>query len=397
MEPTSEQLEIQALARDFADAELRPRSAEWDREGALDGEVFAKLADLGFMGMLVPEEHGGLGFDFSTYALVLEELARGDAAVALSVATHNGPVGTLLDRHGTEEQKARWLPVLAAGEVIGAFAATEAGAGSDVSALETVAVPDGDGWRLTGTKKWVTNGARGGLVVVLARTGAEDVSAFLVQPEAEGYRVGKRERTLGLRASETMSVELDGVLVGPEGLVGEPGEGFHYVLEALDVARMGTASQAVGIGRAAMEHAAEYAGSREQFGAPIASFGAIREKLAGMAQRLAAARALVLEAAVALDANRDGTAYTRTGLDGVTARAAIAKLTASEAATWVADEAIQVFGGYGYMRHYPVEKLLRDAKGTEIYEGTSEIMRYVIARELLREHGGSTGSLDATA
>lgn len=396
--PTAEQLEIQASAREFAEMELRPRAAEWDERRALDEEVFGKLAELGFLGMLVAEEHGGLGFDFATYLLVLEELARGDASVALTVAVHNGPVATLLARHASEAQKARWLPALASGESLGAFALSEPEAGSDAASVETSARPDDDGWRLTGEKRWVTNGARAGVVLVFARVGVGEggeggerpMAAFLVTPEAEGYAVGKREQTLGMRASETVSVKLDDVAVGVGDLVGDPGEGLHYALEALDVGRVGCAAQAVGIGRAAMEHAAAYALEREQFDRPIARFGAIQEKLARMAERLAAARALSSEAAAALQAASSDAGHPRTGLGGVTARAALAKVSASEAATWVADEAIQIFGGYGYMRHYPVERLLRDAKGTEIFEGTSEIMRHVIARELLRDAGDTS-------
>lgn len=392
---TAEQLEIQALAREFAASELRPRAAGWDERRDLDDDVFAQLAELGFLGMLVPEEHGGLDFDIETYLLVLEELASGDASVALTVAVHNGPVASLLRRHGSEEQKRRWLPALASGEALGAFALSEPDAGSDAAAVETRAHEAEDGWRLEGEKRWVTNGARAGLVVVFARTGkaAGDggVGAFLVTPEAEGYEVGRRERTLGLRASETVSVGLRGVAVGADRLVGDVGSGLHYALEALDLGRVGCAAQAVGIGRAALEHATAYALEREQFDTPIARFGAIQEKLARMAERLAAARALTAEAGAAVQAGRQGAGTSRSGLRGVTARAAIAKVAASEAATWVADEAIQVFGGYGYMRHYPVERLLRDAKGTEIFEGTSEIMRHVIARELLRDAGDRNG------
>ncbi len=392
--PTAEQLEIQALAREFAETELRPRAAGWDERRALDEDVFDKLAELGFLGMLVPEQHGGLGFDVPTYLLVLEELAAGDASVALSVAVHNGPVSSLIARHGSDAQRQRWLPALASGEALGAFALSESGAGCDAASVATRARGDGDGWRLSGAKRWITNGARAGVVVVFARVGDEDdgsddggIGAFLVTPPAEGYAVGKRERTLGLRASETVSVTLDDLVVHADGLVGDAGSGLHYALEALDVGRVGCAAQAVGIGRAAMEHAAAYALEREQFDRPIARFGAIQEKLARMAERLAAARALTREAGAALQAAQSGVGHPRTGLDGVTARAAMAKVSASEAATWVADEAIQIFGGYGYMRHYPVERLLRDAKGTEIFEGTSEIMRHVIAREVLRDAG----------
>jgi alkylation response protein AidB-like acyl-CoA dehydrogenase len=384
----SERLEIQAMAREFAETELRPRTADWDASRELDEDVFAKLAEQGFLGMLVPEEHNGLGFDYSTYVTVLEELAWGDGAVALSVSAHNGLVATLLARHGSHDQKRRWLPALASGEVLGAFALSETRAGSDLAAMATRARREGASWRLDGDKRWVTNGARAGLVVVFARTGERGVGAFLVTPEDEGFAVGAREQTLGLRASQTVSLELHGVLLDADRLVGDERAGLRYALEAVDVGRIGTAAQAVGIGRSAMEHAAAYALEREQFGQPIARFGAIQEKLAGMAERLAAGRALTLEAATALSVAGNGAA--RSGLEGATARAALAKLAASEAATWVTDEAVQVFGGYGYMRHYPVEKLLRDAKGTEIYEGTSEIMRYIIARELLRDMGDTS-------
>jgi alkylation response protein AidB-like acyl-CoA dehydrogenase len=386
---TDEQLELRALARDFAEGEVRPHSSAWDGARALDPQLFEKLAELGFLGMLVPEEFGGLDFDLGTYLLVLEELAWGDASVALSVAIHNGPVVGLIRAHGTDAQKAAWLPRLASGEAIGAFALSEPGAGSDAAAVETTAEAAGDGWLLRGTKRWVTNGARAGLVIVFARTGSDGLGAFLVSPESDGYRVGAAEATLGLRASETVTVELTDVRVGADALLGDAGEAFSYALEALDIGRMGIAAQAVGIGRAAMEHAARYALEREQFGRPIAAFGAIQAKLAEMARGIAAGRALAHAAAEALAAAREDGGHPRTGVDGVTARAAIAKLAASEAATWSADEAVQIFGGYGYMRHYPVEQLLRDAKGTEIYEGTSEIMRHVIAREVLRDTEGA--------
>jgi len=388
MRLTAEQSDLKDLARAFADTELRPHAPGWDEARALDDAVFTKLAESGFLGMLVPEEHGGLGFDVGTYLVVLEELAAGDASVALSVAIHNGPVVDLLLRQGTTEQKAAWLPRLASGEAIGAFALSEPGAGSDASALTTVATRDGDGWRLEGEKRWVTNGARAGLVIVFARTSDDGLGAFLVEPDAEGYGTGSAEKTLGMRASETVSVSLEGVRVGPDALLGEVDRGLHYALEALDLGRVGVAVQAVGVGRAAMEHATAYALEREQFGTPIARFGAIQAKLAEMAHRLSAGRALAHDAATALTDARNGAGHSRTGLDGVTSRAAMAKLAASEAASWAADEAIQIFGGYGYMRHYPVEKLLRDAKGAEIYEGTNEIMRRVIAGEMLRDAGG---------
>lgn len=382
---TDEQRELQALARDFATAELRPHTAEWDERRELDDDVFDKLAGSGFLGMLIPEEHGGLGFDLATFLVVLEELAWGDAAVALSVAIHNGPVAGVIARHGSEAQKEAWLPKLASGEALGAFALSEPDAGSDASSITTTAAPDGDGWVLEGEKRWVTNGARAGVVALFARTGEDAIGLFLVEPSTEGYVVGGRETTLGMRASETVSVRLDGVRVGADAQVGEAGAGLRYALEALDVGRIGVAAQATGVARAALEHATRYALERQQFGTPIARFGALQAKLADAAQRIAGGRALTHQAAAAWKASRDGAP--RTGLEGVTARAAMAKLAASEAASFTADEAIQIFGGYGYMRHYPVEKLLRDAKGAEIYEGTNEIMRRVIAGEILRDAG----------
>ncbi|MDZ7780266.1 MAG: acyl-CoA dehydrogenase family protein [Gemmatimonadota bacterium] len=385
--PTPEQLEIQTLAHEFAAGELRPYTYEWDASRSLGDDVFGKLAELGFLGMLVDEEHGGLDFDLVTYLLVLEELAWGDPAVALAVSIHSGPVSGLLRWYGSEEQKGRWLPELASGNTLGAFALSEAGAGSDPGALRTAATADGDGWRLDGEKKWVTNGVRAGLVLTFARTGEDEISTFLVPGEAGGLEPGTRETTMGFRASDTVTLCLEGVQLDAEGLLGERGAGLRYALAALDLGRIGVAVQASGVGRASMEHAARYALEREQFGREIARFGAIQAKLAEMATRVSAGRALAHEAAGVMEALQDTATGVRTGVDGVTARAAMAKLVASEAATWAADEAVQIYGGYGYMRHYPVEKLLRDAKGYEIFEGTNEILRQVIAREVLRAAG----------
>jgi alkylation response protein AidB-like acyl-CoA dehydrogenase len=379
---TPEQLEIQALAREFADGEIRPKSAAWDEARRLDDQVFAKLGELGFLGMLVSEDQGGLGFDLPTYLLVVEELARGDAAVGLSVAIHS-VVCSMVLRHGSSSQKARWLGRLASGEMLGAFALSEPSAGSDAAALETEAEETESGWHLTGTKRWVTNGARAGLVVVFGRTGGDAAGAFLVEPGAPGYRVGARERTLGLRASETVTVHLEGLEAGPYGALGDPGAGFGYAMEALDLGRVGVAAQALGVAQAAMEHAVRYALERRQFGRALAEFGATQAKVAEMHRRIAAARAMTHHAGGVVDDVLTGRG-SRRGTDGARAWAAAAKLTASETATWVTDEAVQIFGGYGYMREYPVEKLFRDAKGTEIYEGTSEIMRHIIAREIFR-------------
>ncbi len=375
---SDEQREIRALAREFAAGELRPHAPRWDAARRLDPEVFAKLGELGFMGMRIPEAYGGLELDLSTYLLVLEELAWGDASLALSVAIHSGPVTGSLLRYGTEAQKEAYLPRMAAGETVGAFALSEAEVGSDAGSLRAGYRREGEEWVLTGRKKWVTNGGLGGLVLLFAREeGGKAISAFLVDRDVEGYRVGKREVTLGLAASETVEVELAGVRLPSGALLGEAGKGFRYAMEALEVGRLGIAALSLGIARAAFEHARDYAREREQFGRPLSEFQATRFKLAEMGIRLSRARALMHAAAQGLGGATDPEAPS----PGVLA--AMAKLTASEDAVWTADEAVQIFGGYGYMRDYPVERLLRDAKGTEIFEGTSEVMRLVVAREML--------------
>lgn len=390
---TSEQLEIRALAREFSEGEIRPHAAHWDEERTLDPEIFEKLGELGFMGMRVPERYGGLDLDLGTYLLAMEELAWGDASVALAVAIHSGPVTTLLLRHGSEEQKATYLPALAAGSLLGAFALSELSSGSDVASIQTRAVAvAGGNWTLNGAKRWVTNGDRAGLVIVFASTDEEGVAetqgslgAFLVERGSDGYTVGGRETTMGLCASQTVSVGLNNVEVAAERVLGDPARGFRYALEALNVGRLGIAAQSVGIAQAAFEHATEYALGRHQFGQAIAEFGAIQFKLADMATRIAASRALIHAATALMET--EGSGATR-GTETIPAQAAMAKLTASESAMWVTDEAVQIFGGYGYMRDYPVERLMRDAKGTEIYEGTSEIMRLVVAREILKDARG---------
>ena len=382
---TPDQREIRELARDFAEGEIVPRAPAWDRNRAFDRDVLDKLAELGFLGMLVPPEYGGLGLDVPTYLVALEEIARGDASLALTVAIQNGPVPHILLTHGTEAQRSEWLPAFASGEKIAGFALSEAGAGSDPSGMTTTARRHGGGWTISCVKRWVTNGSRADVAVVFARTGTEGprfpTGAFLVDTSADGYRVGRRETTMGLRASETVSVELDQVQVDGDRLVGGESRGLSHALGALDLGRLGIGAQAVGIARAAMEYATAYARQRRQFGRPIAEFGAIRSKLAVMATEIAAARALVVEGALAWE-SRDALAD---GGPPVTARSAMAKLFASETAARVTEEAVRIFGGYGFMREFPVERLMRDAKGTEIYEGTSEILRLVIGRSMTAE------------
>jgi len=309
--------------------------------------------------------------------------AGAHASVALTVAIQNGPVPSLLLAHGNEAQKERWLPRLAAGELIGAFALSESEAGSDAASLAATATRDGDGWVLNGRKAWITNGARAGVVVLFARA-EEGVSCFLVEPGSPGYDVAERVTTMGHRASETVTVELSDLRVPAGALVGEPGRGLGYALESLVVGRAGIAAQALGIAQSALDHATRYALERRQFGTPLAEFGATQAKLGNIAARIVAVRAATHEVGRRLETRRQGGVDLGTGFDDLGARAAGAKLLASETAMYASDEAVQIFGGYGYMRHYPVERLMRDAKGTEIFEGTSEIMRVVIARALLQ-------------
>ncbi len=371
--------EIVALAREFAQREIAPHAAEWDRAKAFPRELLAQLGELGFLGMRVPEAYGGLGLDALTYLMVLEEIAAADASVSITVGVHNSLGCGMLVRHGSEAQKERWLPRLARGEVLAAFALSEPEAGSDAAGLTTQAERAGAEWVLNGAKAWVTSGDLAGLVVVLARTdspgerrGSRGISAFLVPGDAAGLEHGRPEDKMGLRASRTTGLVLRDVRVGADALLGEEGAGLRLALEALDYGRLGVAAQAIGIARAALEAAIRYAGERRQFERPIKDFQAIQFKLADMATRLAAARALLHQAAQEDVAGRQ-----------LAMRASMAKLFASETAMWVTTQAVQVFGGYGYMRDYPVERLFRDAKVTEIYEGTSEIQRIVIARGLL--------------
>lgn len=367
-----ERRQVVDLARQFAEAELRPNVEAWDAQRTLPPDVLDQLAELGFYGMLVPEEHGGMGFDLPTYIGVLEQLAWGEPSIALLLSIHSAFGVRLILGHGSDEQKQQWLPAMAAGEARACFALSEAGAGSDAGALTTSARRDGDGWILNGEKKWVTHGDAAGVALVAARTGesgARGVSLFIVSTDVDGYAVVHRETTLGLRPVSVATVRLNDVRVGADALLGQEGRGFGYAMEGLDTGRLGIAAQAVGISQAALEHARGYADERRQFGRAIREFEAVQFKLADMATRTAAARALLAHA-VATPAS---------------ARSSMAKLFASETAMWVATQAVQIFGGYGYMRDYPVEKLMRDAKATEIYEGTNEIQRVVIARGLYND------------
>ena len=382
---TEEQREILLLARKYARNELRPGAAERDaNEDSFDLAPVRQLGELGFLGMLIPEEYDGLGLDMLTYLYVLEEIAWGDASVAVSMSVHNSLPTQTLVRHGSSEQKEPWLRPMARGEILGAFSLTEADAGSDAAAITAQATAEGDGWRLNGSKMWVTNGASADVVLMMVRTddpedreGSRGIGAFLVPTKVDGYIPGKKEKKMGLRGSETVSVTLQDLYLGSEHLIGEPGLGFRYALEALEGGRLGIAAQAIGIAEAALDYARDYAEERVQFGSPISRFQGIQFKLADMATRVEAARGLLYRAALAYDADEPRKRKL----------SSMAKLNASETATWVTRQAVQIFGGYGYSREYPVERLFRDAKVTEIYEGTSEIHRIIIARELYLERG----------
>jgi alkylation response protein AidB-like acyl-CoA dehydrogenase len=376
-ELTSEQREIQALAREFARAEIESHAADWDREHRFPAELYPKLAELGLMGVCVPEEYGGAGADFVSYVLVLEELARGDAGVGVTVAVHTSAVTLPILRYGTDEQRARFVPPLARGELLGAFALTEPEAGSDAGSLRTSATPEDGGWHLSGTKRFISTARHAGTFLLFARTdasssAADGVSAFVL--DADHVRVTRDEEKLGLNSTTTSDIVVDSHVDGDR-LLGEEGKGFAIAMSTLDGGRIGIAAQAVGIAQAAYDASRAYARERHQFGKAIGEQQAIQHKLANMSMEIDAARLLVLRAAWL---KHQGRPHTEEG--------AKAKLFASEMARRQTAEAIQIFGGYGYTKEFPVERYYRDAKVTEIYEGTSEIQRLVIARSLLGLH-----------
>jgi alkylation response protein AidB-like acyl-CoA dehydrogenase len=360
-----EQREIRALAARFADEVVAPRAAGWDREHVFPREVFEQLGELGLMGVCVAPEHGGAGADFLSYVLVLEQLARADAGVAVTVAVHTSACTLPLIAHGSAEQVQRLVPPLAQGHELGAFALTEPGAGSDAAAITTRASGD----RISGAKQWVTNGSYAATLLVFARDGDGAISAYVVRSGAPGFAVAREESKLGLNSSSTADLAFDET---PAERLGEAGRGLSIALRTLDGGRIGIAAQAVGIAQAALELATGYAKQRNAFGAPIGRLQAIQHKLADMQTEIEAARALTYRAARLKQA---GLPHTVEG--------AQAKLFASAVARRQTGEAIQVLGGYGYTKEFPAERYYRDAKVTEIYEGTSEIQRLVIARGLL--------------
>jgi alkylation response protein AidB-like acyl-CoA dehydrogenase len=374
-ELTDDQREIRELARRFADEEVAPHAAQWDREHRFPKEVLAHLGELGLMGVCVPEEHAGAGADFLSYCLVLEELSRADAGLGVTVAVHTS-AGTLpILQHGTPAQVDRLVPPLAQGHELAAFALTESGSGSDAGAMRTRVDAEG---RITGTKQWITNGSHAHVFVVFARElEGERAGAFVVRRGAAGFRATREEEKLGLNSSSTADLSFEDT---PAERLGEPGGGMRVALRTLDAGRIGIAAQAVGIAQAALDVAAGYAKERNAFGRPIGAFQAIQQKLADMQTEVEAARALVWRAARLKEAGRPHT------VEG-----AQAKLFASRVARHWTGEAIQVLGGYGYTKEFPAERYYRDAKVTEIYEGTSEIQRLVIARALLGDAARDAG------
>lgn len=375
---TDEQRQLQEMVRDFAEREIRPHVMEWDEKQEMPLEILRRLGGLGVLGVVFPEDLGGAGMGYVEYAIVMEELARVDPSVALSVLAHLSLAAGHIYQHGGEEQKRRYLPKLASGEWIGCWSLTEPDAGSDAAGTKTTAVSDGASWVLNGSKTFTTNAHQADLCVVMAVTdpglGTHGISAFIVEKGTPGFSTGRKENKLGMRASDTGEVIFSGCRVPAENLIGRRGRGFVQAMKILDGGRVAIAGLGVGLARGAYEAALSYAKQRRQFGKRISEFQLIQHKLTDMATEIDASRLLTYRAAWMLDQGRR-----------VTKEAAMAKLFSSEAAVRVANEAVQIFGGYGFVKDYPVEKFYRDVKLLTIGEGTSEIQRMVIARQILKD------------
>ncbi len=364
------------MVRQFAEEQIAPLVPEMDRAGRMDPSLIETLFELGLMGVEIPEGHGGAGASFFTSVLVVEELSRVDPAVAVLVDVQNTLVDTCIMRYGSDDQKTRYLPRLAT-DTVGAYALSEAGSGSDAFALATRARRDGDDWVLDGTKLWITNGDEAGLFIVFANAdpdaGYKGITAFLVEREFDGFRVGKKEDKLGIRASSTVELSFDGCRVPGANVVGEVGQGYKIAIEQLNEGRIGIGAQMVGLAQGALDHTLRYVQEREQFGRPIGQFQGVQFQLAEMRTELEAARLMVYNAARLKEAGRP-----------FLAEAAMAKLYASEAAQRIASTCVDLYGGYGFTREYPVEKLYRDAKIGTIYEGTTNMQKQTIAKLMLR-------------
>lgn len=372
-----DQIQIRDAVRELCRREFAPEAERWDRSTVVPRAAVARLAEQGFLGMAIPEEAGGVGYDARTIVLVLEEVARVSAALAIMIAVHNSVGALPVWAYGNDEQRRRFLPRLVSEELC-AFSLSEPGAGSDAGAIQSTAVRKGSHYVLNGTKNWVTNGEQAGVVLVFARTdksaGSKGLSCFIVERGTPGLVVGKPEDKMGLRGSDTVALALQDLEVPVENRLGEEGEGFKIAMSMLDGGRIGVAAQALGVLNAAFDDAARYAQQRSAFGQPIAKIQSIQFKLAEMERRAQASRLLIQRAAWLKDMGRP---FAR--------EASMAKLYATEAATWVTHQAVQIHGGYGYVKEYPVERYYRDARVMEIYEGTSEIQRFVIARSLMKD------------
>jgi alkylation response protein AidB-like acyl-CoA dehydrogenase len=373
---TDEQQQVKRSVREFAEAEIKPRVMEWDEAQHFPREMFFKMGELGLSGVIFPEEYGGAGMGYVEYVTVIEEISRVDGSIGLSVAAHNSLCTNHIFQYGTEEQKKRFVTPLAAGQKLGAWALTEPGSGSDASGMKTTAVRHDGGWLINGAKNFITHGISADICVVMAFTKREmrsrGISAFIVERGTNGFFAGKKENKLGVRASETASITFEDCWVPEENLLGEPGRGFVNAMQILDGGRISIAALALGIAQGAFESALKYSQERKQFGQPIFDFEAIQFKLADMATQIDAARLLTMRAARMKDQKRP-----------TTKESAMAKLFASEIAVKVSEEAIQIHGGYGYTKDYPAEKYWRDSKLCTIGEGTSEVQRLVIARQLV--------------
>ncbi len=375
-ELTDEQALVRRTAREFADGEIAPVSARYDEAEEFPAEIIRKLGALGFMGALFPAEYGGAGLDYVTYALVVEELSRVDGSVGITMWAHNSLCSNHLYTFGTEAQRQKYLPPLARGEVLGAWGLTEPGSGSDAAGMRTVAVEEADAYVLTGSKAFITNASVAGTAVVMARTdlaaGSRGISAFILERGMPGFRAGQRYKKLGLHASDTAELILEGVRVPKANLLGEKNRGFNETKRVLEGGRIAMAAMAVGLAQGALDQAVKYAKERQAFGHPIAEFQGLQGMLADLATEVEAARLLTLRAAYGKDQGRP-----------VMREASMAKLFASEVGMKCATRAVQIHGGYGYTREFPIERFFRDAKICEIGEGTSEVQRMVIAHSLL--------------
>jgi alkylation response protein AidB-like acyl-CoA dehydrogenase len=368
---------IAQMVRDFAEKEIRPHFMEWDETQEFPVHVFKKLGELGLMGVFIPEEYGGSGFGYDEYITVVSEISKVCGSIGLSVAAHNSLCTGHIYYHGSEAQKKKYLPLLASAEWIGAWGLTETGTGSDAGGMNTTAVLEGNEWVLNGSKNFITHGKSGDVAVVIARTGekgdSKGMSAFIIEKGTPGFSAGKKENKMGMRASETCELIFNNCRIPAENLIGEKGKGFQQAMQILDGGRISIGALALGIAKGAYEAAVKYSKEREQFGKPISQFQAIAFKLADMATQIEAAELLLYQSA-----------YLKNNKKNLTKESAIAKYYASEVAVTVANEAVQIFGGYGYTKDFPVEKFYRDAKLCTIGEGTSEIQKLVISREILK-------------